>query len=120
MSKNLFQHYNPNTLKDYNKLNNRNKKKDDEHLFKHGMHLIRLLIMGTEILEGKPIITYRPEKQFLLDIRNEKYTFNQIFEMVDELESKFDYAKKNSPLPAKPSYHKINDLVMEINKKVII
>jgi predicted nucleotidyltransferase len=109
-----------NVVKDYNKLNYRNKKKDDEHLFKHGMHLVRLIIMGTEILKGEPVKTYRPERRFLLDIRNEKYTFDQIFEMVDELEKKFDYAKKNSPLPVKPNYHKINDLVMEINKKVII
>lgn len=109
-----------NVVRDYNKLNNRNKKKDDEHLHKHAMHLIRLLIMGTEILEGKPVQTYRVEREFLLDIRNGKYNFEQIFKMVDELEKKFDYAKKNSPLPLKPNHNKINELVMEINKKVII
>lgn len=109
-----------NVVKDYGKLNSRNKKKDEEHLSKHAMHLVRLLLMGTEILEGKPVQTYRPEREFLLDIRNGKYTYEQIFEMVDEYEKKFNYAKENSPLPQKPNYNKINELVMEINKKVVI
>lgn len=109
-----------NVVKDYGKLNSRNKKKDDEHLTKHAMHLVRLLIMGTEILEGKPVTTYRPEREFLLDIRNGKYTYKQIFEMVDEYEKKFNYAKENSPLPQKPNYNKINELIMEINKKVVL
>ena len=56
------------------------------------MHLIRLLLMGTEILKGEPVRTYRPEREFLLDIRNEKYTFEEIFEMVD----KSDQTSKNT------------------------
>lgn len=117
--KNIWSEMN-NVVKDYNKLNNRNKKKDDDHLFKHGMHLIRLLLMGTEILKGEPVQTYRPEREFLLDIRSGKYSFNQIFEIVDEKEKEFNYAKENSSLPLKPDYHKINNLVCEINKSVIV
>ena len=63
-----------NVVKDYSKLNNRNKKKDDKHLNKHAMHLIRLLLMGSEILEGKGINTYRShDREFLLEIRNGKF-----------------------------------------------
>ena len=109
-----------NIVAEYGKLNKRNKKKDDVHLFKHGMHLIRLLLMGTEILKGEPVRTYRPEREFLLDIRNEKYTFEEIFEMVDQYEAELLYAQENSPLPTKPDFHKINELVVEINKKAII
>jgi len=44
---------------------------------KHAMHLIRLLITGTEVLEGKGINTYREkEREFLLDIRKGKYSYN--------------------------------------------
>jgi predicted nucleotidyltransferase len=58
-----------NVLTDYEKLNTRNKKKDELHLNKHAMHLIRLLITGTEILEGKGINTYREkDREFLLQI----------------------------------------------------
>jgi predicted nucleotidyltransferase len=109
-----------NVVVEYGKLNKRNKKKDELALWKHGMHLIRLLTMAIEILEGKPVTTYRPERKFLLDIRNEKYTFDEIFEMVDKLETDFLYAKENSLLPLKPDYNKINELVMEINRKAII
>lgn len=110
-----------NVIKDYDKLNGRNKKKDELHLNKHAMHLIRLLIMGSEILEGKGINTYREEdRDFLLCIRNGEYTYGQIFEMVDEFEKRFKYASDNSNLPNKPNYHKAEELMMEIYKDVII
>ncbi|MEW9093752.1 MAG: nucleotidyltransferase domain-containing protein [Clostridiaceae bacterium] len=108
-------------VNDYDKLNHRNSKKDELHLLKHSMHLIRLLKMGTEILEGKGINTYREhDRDLLLDIRSGKYSYEQIFEMVDKLELDFKYATDNTCLPDKPNMSKINDLVMEINKKVIL
>lgn len=113
-----------NIIKDYAKLNHRNKKKDDLHLNKHAQHLIRLLLTGTEILEGKGINTYRAnDLDFLLEIRNGKYQkedgsfHDEFFELIDELEKKLNYAADHSPLPAKPDYHKVEDLVMEINRK---
>ena len=117
--KNIYSEIN-NIVVDYGKLNKRNKKKDTLHLFKHSLHLIRLLLMGSEILSGKPVTTYRPERELLLDIRNEKYTFDEIFEMVDKYEAEFLYAKENSPLPLKPDYKKINELTIEINRKAIV
>ncbi|MGL4573049.1 MAG: nucleotidyltransferase domain-containing protein [Clostridium sp.] len=110
-----------NIVKDYGKINHRNKKKDDLHLNKHAMHLIRLLIMGKEILDGKGINTYREkERDLLLDIRAGKYTFDEIFKMVDKYESDFKEAVKNTKLPAKPDYNKIEELVMNINREVIL
>lgn len=109
-----------NIVKDYSKLNHRNSKKDEIHLLKHAMHLIRLFLMGTEILEGKGINTYREnDKELLLGIRNGKYTYDEIFEMVDELQNKFKYAENNSSLPVKPNQGHIDELVFEINKKVL-
>ncbi len=81
-----------NIVKDYEKLNHRNSKKDELHLNKHALHLIRLLKMGTELLEGKGINTYREkDRNLLLDIRNGKYSYEEIFEMVDEYEKDFKY-----------------------------
>lgn len=105
---------------DYGKLNHRNSKKDTLHLNKHAMHLIRLLIMGTELLEGKGINTYRGnDREFLLSIRNGKYSYEEIFEMVNKYEKEFKYASDNTILQNKPDYHKIEELVMEINRGVI-
>lgn len=104
--------------KGYGKLNHRNRKKTELSLNKHAMHLVRLLIMGAEVLEGKPIQTYRTnDREFLLDIRNGKYTYKQIFEMVDEYDKKFKYAADNTELPSKPNFNKIEELIISINKK---
>lgn len=110
--------------KNYDKLNHRNQKKDDAHLNKHAMHLIRLYLMCLDILEKGDIITYREnDKDFLLSIRNGKYqnedhTFKpEFFKMVREYEKKLDYAKKNTDLPDHPDMKKVEDLVMAINEK---
>jgi len=109
-----------NVLRDYDKLNHRNSKKDELHLNKHAMHLIRLLIMGTEILQGKGVHTYREKEiPLLMDIRNSKYSYDEIFQLVDKFDFEFKYASENTVLPDKPDYNKVQELIMEINRKVI-
>jgi len=104
-----------NVIKDYSKLNHRNRKKSTEGLLKHSMHLIRLLIMGSEILEGEGVNTYREnDKDFLLEIRNGKYNYDQIFQIIDEYENKFKYACQHTVLPDNPDFQAINDLIISI------
>ena len=63
-----------NVVRDYEKLGKRNKKKDDLHLNKHAMHLIRLFMMALDILEKGEINTCRvAEHDLLMDIRFGKY-----------------------------------------------
>lgn len=107
-------------VSEFDKLNHRNSKKDKVHLLKHAMHLLRLLKMGTEILEGKGINTYREhDKEFFLDVRMEKYTFDEIFEIADTFEKEFEYAKKNTVLPEKVDRKKVDDLKSEITLSLI-
>lgn len=107
-------------VKDYDKLNKRNSKKDTLHLNKHSMHLVRLLLMGKEILEGKGINTYREkDRNLLLDIRNGVYSYDEIFLMVDELEKDFEYAYENTSLPKQVDMNKVNELTIEINKNIV-
>jgi len=118
--KNIYSDMN-NIVKEYSKLNHRNSKKDELHLNKHAMHLIRLLVTGTEILEGKGINTYREkEREFFLDIRKGKYSYDEIFKMVDEHELKFKSAAKNTLLPDKPDYKRVEELMMEIYKNKLL
>ena len=107
----------------YDKLNKRNRKKDEAHLNKHAMHLIRLYLMCIDILEKEKVITYREnDRDFLLEIRNGKYMNadgsykDEFFEMVNDFEKRLDYAKKNTNLPEHPDYHKIENFVMDINE----
>lgn len=112
-------------VRDYDKLQSRNRKKDDEHLNKHAMHLVRLFLMGIDLLEKEEIITYREkEHDLLLKIRNGYYQLEDgtyspdFFELIDELESKFKYAAENTSLPDNPDMNRIEDFVMSVNERV--
>lgn len=116
-----------NIVKDYSKLNGRNKKKDDAHLNKHAMHLIRLYLMCIDILEKEEINTYREkDHDLLMSIRQGKYQLedgtyqNEFFEMVDEYQKKLQAAIKDTNLPKLPDYKKVEEFVMSINEKVIL
>lgn len=88
---------------------------------KHAMHLIRLYLMVIDILDGKGINTYRKhDKELLLDIRNGQYTYEEIFKMANDYEEKLQVAADNTKLQSKPNYKKIEELVMRINKDVIL
>ena len=114
-----------NVIRDYeNDLHGRNRKKDDYHLNKHAMHLVRLYLMCIDILEQEKIITYREnDHDLLMDIRGGKYqhedgTFDSaFFDMVDELSKKMDYAKQNTSLPRSPDMKKIEEFVMDVNRR---
>ena len=115
-----------NIVKDYEKIGKRNKKKDDLHLNKHAMHLIRLFLMALDILEKGEINTYREkEHNLLMDIRFGKYqkadgTFHSCFyEMLSELEGRLRYAAENTDLPEEPDVDKVQELVMAINERVV-
>lgn len=102
------------TLKNFNKINHRNRKKDDQHLFKHAMHLIRLYLTGIDILNEHKIYTYRKEHKLLLDIRNGKYSMNEIFKMKDDLVMRINEAYKYCTLPDNLNMDKINQLMLQV------
>ena len=115
-----------NVVKDYDKIGKRNKKKDDLHLNKHAMHLIRLFMMAVDILEKGEINTYREkEHELLMDIRFGKYqtdegTFSDSFyDMMREYERRLHYVAEHTDLPAKPDFKRVQELVMTINEMVI-
>lgn len=115
-----------NVIGNYEKLNHRNHKKDDNHLNKHAMHLIRLYLMCLDILEKGEIRTYRyDDLEFLLSIRNGAFqnkdgTYQpEFFELVGEYEKKVEYAKENTSLPAHPDMKRVEEFVMDINRRSI-
>lgn len=115
-----------NVIKDYEKIGKRNKKKDDLHLNKHAMHLIRLFMMALDILEKGEINTYRAkEHDLLMDIRFGKYqkedgTFQDSFyEMLSDFEKRLHYAAENTDLPEEPDMKRVQELVMTINERVV-
>lgn len=115
-----------NIVKEYDKIGKRNKKKDDNHLNKHAMHLIRLFMMAVDILKREEINTYRwKEQELLLKIRNGEFqksdgTFcDEFYEILAVYEAKLEDAAKNTSLPEKPDIDKVQEFMMQVNEKVI-
>ena len=86
-------------IRDYDKIGKRNRKKDDNHLNKHAMHLIRLFMMAIDILEKSEIRTHRTEDLELLksirrgDFQKADKTFSKAFyEMLSDYENRLDIA----------------------------
>ena len=108
-----------NIVKTYNKLNHRNNKKSEQSLYKHAMHLIRLLLTGTDILNGNGIVTNRKDEQgLLMDIRNGKMTFDEIWQLTKEYQADFELAAKNTKLPEEPNLAKIEQMLIRMYKNV--
>lgn len=115
-----------NTTRNYKELLNRNRKKDDAHLNKHAMHLVRLYLMCLDMLEQGEIKTKRVEDHdLLMDIRNGKYMgqdgnmIPEFYELVNSIEERCKKALETTKLPKKPNVKEIEKFVMEVNKKII-
>ena len=113
-------------IRDYEKIGKRNRKKDDNHLNKHAMHLIRLFMMAIDILEKGEIRTHRRDDlPFLLAIRRGEYmqndgTFSPAFyEILEEYERKLEEAASATTLPDNPDMDRVEKLVMRVNRYAI-
>ena len=112
--------------RNYDKIHHRNKKKDDVHLNKHAMHLVRLYLMCLDILEKEEIVTCRAaDHDLLMDIRNGRYqkenhTFNSAFyDLLNGLKKRLDYAREHTSLPETPDLARIEAFQMEVNERVV-
>lgn len=115
-----------NVVKDYEKIGKRNKKKDDNHLNKHAMHLIRLFMMGIDILEKGEICTYRKDDlKLLLAIRSGEFqkedkTFRkEFYELLADYEARLEKATEESALPDIPDMERVEAFVERINRRAI-
>lgn len=113
-------------IREYDKIGKRNKKKDDNHLNKHAMHLIRLFMMAIDILDKGIIKTHRTEDlDLLLKIRNggfqkEDHTFtSEFYDILNHYERELERATKESLLPDNPDMDKVEAFVEYVNRKAI-
>ena len=90
------------------------------------MHLVRLHLTCLNILENEDIVTYREnDLELLMSVRRgdfplEDETYRpEFFEMVSEFEQRLAYAKKHTNLPERPDMKKIEEFVMDINRRAI-
>ena len=115
-----------NIVKEYDKIGKRNRKKDDNHLNKHAMHLIRLFMMAIDILEKEEIITYRKDEHELLmkirrgEFQKEDGTYRtEFYEILADYEKRLHEAAENTSLPDEPDYERVQEFGMSVNERVV-
>ncbi|GAA3969042.1 nucleotidyltransferase domain-containing protein [Mucilaginibacter dorajii] len=84
---------------------------------KNMMHTFRLLNMAEEIALHQKVMVYRHDREFLLKIRNGKFEFEELMQMV---ESKMDQIKQlydTSTLPDKPDEQMAGQLLIRIREE---
>lgn len=84
---------------------------------KHAMHLIRLLKSGLDILQYGVVPVKRPDYEYLLDIRNGKYSYEEIVNESERLTKKVEEISKKSLLPKEPNYKLAKEIILEIYLK---
>ena len=114
-------------VRDYDKIGHRNHKKDENHLNKHAMHLIRLLMTVIDILDKHVVITCRQnDLPLLMKIRNGEYMLEdgtmspEFYEILDFYERNFQEAASKSTLPDNPDMTKVGAFVEYINRHAVM
>ena len=114
-------------IREYDKIGKRNRKKDDNHLNKHAMHLVRLFMMGTDILKNGLIRTRRPDEELRLLRSIREGTFmvdgrltDDFYKIVSEYETRYQEAERKSKLPDNPDMERIEKFVESVNKRVVL
>ena len=114
-------------VRDYDKVGHRNHKKDENHLNKHAMHLVRLLMTVIDILEKHTVITCREEDlPLLMKIRNGGFMAEdgtmmpEFYEILDLYEHRFQEAAQKTTLPDNPDMEKVGAFVERINRCTVM
>jgi predicted nucleotidyltransferase len=85
---------------------------------KNMMHCRRLMDMAREIAEGKGIVVRRPNAQELIDIRQGKVDLQSLIDHVEAEIKAVDELYKNSNLPNSVDVKFVEDLLIDIRKKI--
>ena len=114
-------------VRDYDKVGHRNHKKDENHLNKHAMHLVRLLMTVIDILEQHTIRTSRQEElPLLMKIRNGGFMTEdgtmkpEFYEILEHYECRFREAAQKTTLPDNPDMEKVGAFVEKINRHAVL
>ncbi len=81
---------------------------------KHAMHLVRLLRMAHEILDGKGLIVKRPDAEELLAIRNGAWTYELLEAYAEAMDAGLGAIAGGSKLPEAPDRARIDEILVDI------
>lgn len=88
--------------------------------WKHVMHLIRLLLSGTNVLRaGTVCVDVGEHRQRLLTIKRGEMPFAQTDAWRKTLQRDFESAFQTTPLPDRPDYERVNAFLVEARRRAI-
>ena len=91
---------------------------DKNYDSKNLMHCVRLMHMGKEIAEGQGIHVERTwDKEFLMDIRNHKFEYDELMEKIEADREALDKAIANSTIKETIDINFVNEILIEMRKK---
>lgn len=86
---------------------------------KHGSHLLRLMRMCAEILEGKGVIVKRPDREQLLDVKYGRVPYDVLIDEAEKLEARCEELYLTSTLPREPNRNLLDALCVDMMSKYI-
>lgn len=86
---------------------------------KFGMHLLRLMLEGIELLETGTLKFPLKDGEMLKDVRNGKWKMTDILDYSNELENKLNTLETTTMLPTKPNSKLIEEFTITQLRKVI-
>jgi hypothetical protein len=86
---------------------------------KNVMHCMRLVRMAKELAQGKGFNVVRDwDRQYLLDIRNHKFEYEDVMEQLEKEKAEMEDAIKSCTLPDKVDIEVVNKTLIEARKSV--
>ncbi len=86
---------------------------------KHAMHLLRLLRMGEETLREGIVRVRRPDREWLLGVRDGALEYAEVLRLAAESEQRLQRLMENSPLPPEPAVDRANALLVEMQEQYL-
>lgn len=81
---------------------------------KNASHLIRILRQGISFMQTGELEVYRSDAAELLDIKQGKYTYEEVKEEAEKLDWELTVAGENTTLPVEPDWGAINTLAVNM------
>ena len=83
---------------------------------KNMMHVFRLLLMAKEIATEGKVNVWRKDREFLLDIKQGKYEYEDLLNKAELLKNELHDLYKKADLLDEPDIKKVNELLIEMRE----
>ncbi|MFB9995401.1 DNA polymerase beta superfamily protein [Deinococcus oregonensis] len=115
----VYQTYNGYVLSQFKKLD-ADLRNHGEIRWKHAMHLIRLLLSGTAVLErGEVSVHVGEHRESLLAIKRGEMPWAEVNAWRLELHARFDRALTRTTLPERPDYEGVNAFLVRARRSML-